>query len=165
MTRLTRRYVVTTAGVLVLGAGAAYAAQRFFGGFEELTAAPVYAPDGVALGGTDPVAYFVDNRPVQGKARHAFEWNGATWHFATAQNRDSFAAEPDRYAPQYGGFCAWAVAEKGKLYSTQARNWAIVDGKLYLNYNDDIQARLQADTAGFIVEADRRWPEIHADAI
>jgi len=117
MTRLTRRYVVTTAGVLVLGAGAAYAAQRFFGGFEELTAAPVYAPDGVALGGTDPVAYFVDNRPVQGKARHAFEWNGATWHFATAQNRDSFAAEPDRYAPQYGGFlCLGRCGERQALF-------------------------------------------------
>ena len=117
----------------------------------------------MALGGTDPVAYFVENRPVQGKARHAFAWNGATWHFATAQNRASFAAEPDRYAPQYGGFCAWAVAEKGKLYSTQARNWAIVDGKLYLNYNDDIQARWQDDTASFIEEADRRWPGIRDD--
>ena len=164
MTRLTRRHMVTTAGVLVLGGGAAYAAQRLFGGFEELAAAPVYAPDGVALGGTDPVAYFVESRPVQGKARHAVEWNGATWHFATAQNRASFAAEPDRYAPQYGGFCAWAVAEKGKLYSTQARNWAIVDGKLYLNYDDDIQARWQADTAGFIAQADRRWSDLRADA-
>ena len=77
-------------------------------------------------------------------ADHALEWNGATWHFASADNRAAFADDPGAYAPQYGGFCAWAVAEKGKLYSTQPDNWAIIDGKLYLNYNDDIQERWQA---------------------
>jgi len=163
MTGLTRRRLLIVAGALGLGVGAAFTAHRFFGGLEDLASAPVYAPDGVAIGGTDPVAYFAEDRPVRGTARHAFDWNGATWHFATAQNRDSFAAEPERYAPQYGGFCAWAVAEKGQLYSTQARNWAIVDGRLYLNYNDDIQARWQDDIAGFILEADRRWPEIRAE--
>jgi len=164
MTELTRRRLFMAAGVLGLGAGTVFSARHLFGGYEELSAAPVYAPEGVAIGGTDPVAYFAEDRPVQGSEQHAFDWNGATWHFATAENRDRFAAEPERYAPRYGGFCAWAVAEKGQLYSTQPSNWAIVDGKLYLNYSDDIQARWQEDIAGFISEADRRWPEIRAKA-
>jgi YHS domain-containing protein len=164
MTELTRRRFFMAAGALGLGAGMAFSASQLFGGSEEPATAPVYAPDGVAIGGTDPVAYFAEARPIQGTKQHAFDWNGATWHFATAQNRDRFAAEPERYAPQYGGFCAWAVAEKGQLYSTQPSNWAIVDGKLYLNYNDDIQALWQEDVAGFIAEAERRWPEIRAKA-
>jgi YHS domain-containing protein len=114
----------------------------------------------VALGGTDPVGYFTEGRPVAGQAAHSFDWNGATWHFASAENRDAFAADPARYAPQYGGFCAWAVAEKGKLYSTQPDNWAIVEGKLYLNFNDDIQGKWQADVPGFIARGDERWPEV-----
>lgn len=156
-----RRQVVVALGVLGAGAAAAYAGQRLLGGgFEELAAAPVFAVDGVAIRGTDPVAYFTEGRPVAGSPTHALDWGGATWHFASAQNRAAFEAEPERYAPQYGGFCAWAVAERGKLYSTQPRNWAIVEGRLYLNFNDDIQARWQADIPGFIAKGDARWPQI-----
>jgi len=160
MAGITRRRVSLAAGLIVLGALAAYGGQRLLGGFEELAAAPVFAEDGVALRGTDSVAYFTEGRPVAGSAAHALDWNGATWHFASAENRAAFAAEPERYAPQYGGFCAWAVAERGKLYSTRPENWAIVGGKLYLNFNDDIEARWQADIPGFIAKGDARWPEI-----
>jgi YHS domain-containing protein len=144
---------------------AAFASQRFFGGFEELATAPVYAPQGVAIRGTDPVAYFTEGRAVPGAQAHSLDWNGATWHFASADNRAAFADDPDRYAPQYGGFCAWAVAEKGKLYSTQPDNWKIVDGKLYLNYNDDIQSRWQDDIPGFIAQGDERWPKILREGV
>jgi YHS domain-containing protein len=154
------RRVFIAVGVAGLVAIAVVAGQKYLGGFEELATAPVYAPDGVAIRGTDPVAYFTEGRAVPGTPEHALEWNGATWHFASAETRDRFADDPRAYAPQYGGFCAWAVAEKGKLYSTQPDNWAIVDGKLYLNYNDDIQARWQQDIPRFIAEGDERWPEI-----
>lgn len=158
--KIGRRQVLVAAGGLTLG-GAAFAGLRLWsGGFEELATAPVFATDGVAIRGTDPVAYFTERRPVAGDPAHAHDWRGAVWHFASAENRDRFAADPERYAPQYGGFCAWAVAEKGKLYSTLPGNWSIVDGKLYLNFNDEIQARWETDIAGFIMDADRRWPEI-----
>jgi len=162
MVKMTRRRIIVAAGVAGLAAVGAVAGQAWLGGFEELATAPVYAPDGVAIRGTDPVAYFTEGRAVPGTAAHSLEWNGATWHFASADNRAAFAEDPGQYAPQYGGFCAWAVAEKGKLYSTQPDNWAIVDGKLYLNYNDDIEARWQADIPGFIAEGNARWPEILA---
>jgi len=159
MTAITRRRIFIAAGVLWLAA-MAVAEQRYLGGFEELATAPVYAPDGVAIRGTDPVAYFTEGRAVAGSEAHSFDWNGATWHFASADNRAAFAAEPETYAPEYGGFCAWAVAEKGTLYATQPENWAIVERKLYLNYNDNIEARWQQDIPGFIAKGDARWPEI-----
>lgn len=155
---ITRRSLLAGSALV----GAAGAGYLIWGraGFEELAAAPVYTEAGVAIRGTDPVAYFAQGAPVAGLPEHAFEWNGATWHFASAENRAAFADDPSRYAPQYGGFCAWAVAEKGKLYSTQPKNWAIVEGKLYLNYNDDIQEKWQADIPGFIARGDARWPEV-----
>ncbi|KJS41998.1 MAG: YHS domain protein [Roseovarius sp. BRH_c41] len=155
---ITRRRVLAGGVLVAAGAGAYLVWGR--GRFEELAAVPVFAQEGVALGGTDPVGYFREGRPVAGLPAHSFEWNGATWHFASAENRDAFAADPARYAPQYGGFCAWAVAEKGKLYSTQPENWAIVEGKLYLNFNDDIEEKWQADVPGFIARGDARWPEV-----
>ncbi len=158
-----RRNLLIGAGGLAAFGGVAFAGLNLWrGGFEELAAAPVFATDGVAIRGIDPVAYFTEARPVAGDPAHAHAWRGAVWHFASAENRDRFAAEPDRYAPQYGGFCAWAVAARGKLYSTQPDNWSIVDGRLYLNFNDDIQARWETDIPGFIMAGDRRWPEILA---
>ena len=102
--------------------------------------------------------------PVEGSPEHSLQWGGVTWHFASDANRDAFAADPEAYAPRYGGFCAWAVAAKGELYSTQPENWSIRNGRLYLNFNDDIQARWEKDPQGFIAEADRRWPELVARA-
>lgn len=156
-----RRRFLALSGAAVITGGAAAAGIIFTrGGFEELPTMPVFAVDGVAIRGTDPVAYFTAGAPVTGDAAFATQWNGATWHFANARNRDRFIAEPDRFAPQYGGFCAWAVAAKGKLYSTQPRNWTIVEDRLFLNFNDDIQKQWEADIPGFILRADMRWPEI-----
>ncbi len=157
----TRRGAVV--GVLV-AAGAALTAGYFTNGFgllpEEYAAKPVFAEEGLAIRGYDPVAYFTEGKPVPGSEAFTTSWNGATWRFASAANRDAFLANPEAYAPQYGGFCAWAVAAKGKLFSTQPTNWSIVEGRLYLNYNDDVQQRWEADIPGFIAEGDRRWPQI-----
>ncbi|MEO1000348.1 MAG: YHS domain-containing (seleno)protein [Pseudomonadota bacterium] len=164
MTRPGRRTLLIGGGLLAVAALSAGAAARMGLFAPELAAHPVFAVDGIAIRGTDPVAYFTEGGPVQGSAEIAADWNGATWHFASAENRDRFLAEPEAYAPQFGGFCAWAVAEKGELYSTQPTNWDIVDGKLYLNFNDGIQTRWREDIPGFIEQAEGRWPEILAAA-
>lgn len=122
--------------------------------------APVYSNwRGRAISGTDPVAYFTEGRPVAGSSDFTHEWNGATWYFASAENRDAFAAEPARYAPQYGGYCAWAVSQ-GYTASTDPEAWTIVDGRLFLNYSKDVQATWEKDRDGNIAKADTNWPGV-----
>jgi YHS domain-containing protein len=116
---------------------------------------------GVALDGYDPVAYFTVGKPVEGSKEHAAEWNGATWRFASAENRAKFLAAPERYAPQYGGYCAWAVAH-GYTADTDPEAWTIVDGKLYLNYSVEVMAKWKLDVPGFIAQANRNWPKLLA---
>jgi YHS domain-containing protein len=120
-----------------------------------------FAENGVAIRGTDPVAYFREGRPVAGRAEFTHVWQGATWRFATAANRDTFAADPARYAPAYGGLCAWAVAE-GYTAPIDPAAWRIVEGRLYLNYSRSIQHRWERDIAGNIRRADANWPRIAA---
>ncbi len=115
----------------------------------------------VAVGGFDPVAYFTDNKPVKGDGRFAMTYNGAQWHFTSAANRDRFVADPGRYAPQYGGYCAWAVSEGGTA-SADPMLWKIVDGKLYLNYDAGVQKKWESDIPGHIAKADRNWPGVLA---
>lgn len=119
----------------------------------------VFAERGVAIRGYDPVAYFTDARPVRGVAAFHHAWHGATWHFASAAHRDLFAAHPERYAPAYGGFCAWAVAE-GSTAAIDPEAWRIVDGRLFLNYSRSVQRRWEADMAARISRADANWPAI-----
>ncbi|MEM8657788.1 MAG: YHS domain-containing (seleno)protein [Pseudomonadota bacterium] len=163
MTTFNRRTLLLTGGVLLAGAASA-TGYSLWGGMSEEEARPFYTEDGVALRGTDPVAYFTESEPTPGSAEFAADWNGATWHFASAENRDQFLADPEAYAPQFGGFCAWAVAEKGELYSTDPTAWKIVDDKLYLNFNAGIQKKWEKDIPGFIKAADNRWPDILAEA-
>lgn len=112
-----------------------------------------------AIRGYDPVAYHVENRPVKGRAEFSHEWNGARWRFASAANRNRFAADPVRYAPQYGGYCAFGTS-RGYKVSTDPAAFAIVDGKLYLNYSKPVQATWNRDRPGHIAAADRRWVEL-----
>jgi len=122
--------------------------------------APVYQSFlGTAIDGTDPVAYFTEGRPVEGSSDFTHEWNGATWRFSSEANRDLFAANPEQYAPQYGGYCAYAVAQ-GYTASTDPEAWKIVDGKLYLNYNKSVQTRWEADIPGYIASGDENWPKV-----
>lgn len=115
--------------------------------------------NGLAIRGTDPVAYFKLGKPVQGIAGFEYVWNGVTWRFANAENRDKFVANPEQYAPQYGGFCAWAVSQ-GYTASIDPQAWRIVDGKLYLNYNQRVQGRWERDIPGNIAKADANWPDV-----
>ena len=119
--------------------------------------------NGLAIRGTDPVAYFTQGEPVAGNSEYTYTWNDATWQFASAENRDLFAANPDQYAPQYGGFCAWAVSQ-GYTASIDPNAWRIVGGKLYLNYSQGIQKRWERDIPGNIRKADANWPEVLADS-
>jgi YHS domain-containing protein len=121
--------------------------------------APIWTSLGsnVAIRGYDPVAYFSLGRPTQGVAAFKATYQGAEFRFANAANRAAFIANPARYAPQYGGYCAWAVSQ-GYTAGIDPNAWAIVDGKLYLNYNREIQTRWQGDRANFIVAGNRNWP-------
>lgn len=119
----------------------------------------IFTRDGLAIGGTDPVAYFTQGQPVQGSPDYQLEWRHATWQFVSAEHRDRFRADPETYAPQYGGWCAWAVA-RGEAATTIPEAWKIVDGKLYLNYSRRIQRRWEADIPGNIEAADANWPDI-----
>ena len=100
---------------------------------------------GLAIDGYDPVAYFTQNKPVKGTREFTFEFEGATYRFASAANRDQFAKEPAKYVPQYGAFCAWAVS-RGYTADTDPLAWRIVDGKLYLNYNASVQKQWEQDS-------------------
>lgn len=120
---------------------------------------PIYSPSGKAIGGYDPVAYFTDSKPVMGKADLTYAHRGVTWYFATAQNRDAFKASPDKYLPQYGGYCAYGTS-KGYKAPTQPDAWTISDGKLYLNYNTKVQTLWDKDRPGYIKKADAIWPTI-----
>ncbi|WP_244351258.1 YHS domain-containing (seleno)protein [Thermostichus vulcanus] len=120
---------------------------------------PFFATEGLAIRGYDPVAYFIDAQPVQGSAAHEWEWGGVTWRFANADNLQRFRNNPERFAPQYGGFCAWAVAHN-YLYPVDPFAWRIVDDKLYLNANQRVQRNWERDIPGFIEKADLNWPEL-----
>jgi hypothetical protein len=114
---------------------------------------------GTAVGGYDPVAYFKDAKPVHGKADITLQWKGATWRFASTANRDAFKAEPGKYAPQYGGYCAYAVSQ-GYTAKGDPKHWKIVTGKLYLNYNASVQRTWEKDIPGYIGSADKNWPTV-----
>ena len=122
---------------------------------------PVFADlvPGVAVGGYDPVAYFTEGKPVEGKPDITLVHEGATWRFATTANRDAFQKEPAKYAPQYGGYCAWAVAQ-GYTAKGDPKQWSIVDGRLYLNYSQSVRTRWESDKAAQIKKGDRNWPTV-----
>lgn len=114
---------------------------------------------GTALKGYDAVAYFKEGKAVKGKDEFRHEWMGAKWYFANAANRDDFAKAPDKYAPQFGGYCAWAVAHNYTA-NIDPEAWRIVDGKLYLNYSKDVQKKWEADVPGFIKAGNENWPKL-----
>ena len=112
-----------------------------------------------AIGGYDPVAYFTDGKAIRGAKAYTHEWGGNAWRFRTEENRDAFAAAPDKYAPAYGGYCAYGVAEGYKV-RIDPRAFTIVDGRLYLNYSKGIKKRFDSDRPGYIAKADANWPAL-----
>lgn len=124
-------------------------------------AGTVYTSGGIAIEGYDPVAYFKAGKPVKGSKEFTAKHEGATWRFSSAANRDAFAANPQSYAPQYGGFCAWAVSQ-GYTAEIDPDAWKIVGDKLYLNYSPGVQRRWAKDIPGNIAKGDANWPGIKA---
>jgi len=118
-----------------------------------------YKPSGVAIRGADTVAYFTEGKPMQGLDDFTTEWNGATWKFASQKHLDLFVTNPEKYAPQYGGYCAYGVA-KDNLVKIEPENWAIVDGKLYLNFNDGLQKKWEGDIKGYVSEANKKYQSL-----
>ena len=115
----------------------------------------------VAIKGYDPVAYFTENRAVKGSEDFAYSWLGAEWHFASADNRDRFAGNPVQYAPQYGGFCADGVAYGTMTVNIDPEAFNIIDGKLYLNFDQGAKEELE-QIPGQVDKAEATWPEIQA---
>lgn len=153
--RLSRRTLILAfllpAGLLLLAPGKPAVAGK----------AEIYTGliSNTAVGGYDPVAYFSEGRPVLGSRQFTHQWKGATWRFASAASRDAFAASPRKYAPQYGGYCAWAVSQ-GYTAKGDPNVWKIVSGKLYLNYSPGVQRQWSADIPGNITKANNNWPGV-----
>jgi YHS domain-containing protein len=118
-----------------------------------------FVKDGLALGGTDPVAYFTKGAAVAGDPKFETEWNGVKWRFSSEDNRAAFLAEPAKYAPQYGGYCATG-ASFGKKVATAPDQFKIVGGKLYLNSSSQAQSMFVGDEPGTISKADANWSKI-----
>lgn len=112
-----------------------------------------------AIRGYDPVAYFTDGRPVPGSDRFVHEWMGARWKFASQAHLDLFRTDPAKYAPQYGGYCAYGVAE-GHMVKIEPDQWAVIDGKLYLNYDKGVSKTWAKDPAGYIRKADAAFADL-----
>jgi hypothetical protein len=151
-TMLTRRLLMFAgaAGLLPAAVGAARADNAaIFTGLVR----------GTALGGYDAVAYLTDRKAVEGSPAITTSWKGATWRFASTANRDAFVADPDRYAPAYGGHCAWAAAQ-GYRAKGDPRAWSIVDGRLFLNYDARVKRTWDADQAALIRQGDANWPRL-----
>ncbi|MBF9031648.1 YHS domain protein [Rhodobacterales bacterium HKCCE3408] len=119
----------------------------------------IYAPMGVAINNADPVAYFTEMAPVAGSPDFAFDWQGATWHFASGANRDAFADNPDRYAPAFGGYCAFA-ASRGYLAPTIPEAWTVYEDRLYLNANLRARELWLAELPDVIAAGEANWPAI-----
>jgi YHS domain-containing protein len=113
----------------------------------------------LAIKGYDPVAYFTEAKPVLGDAKYSAQHLGATYHFSSAEHKSLFEGNPDKYAPQYGGYCAFGVSKEYK-FDIDPQAWAVVDDKLYLNLNPKVQTRWLDEQDELIVEADSIWNTI-----
>jgi YHS domain-containing protein len=117
------------------------------------------AGPGLAAHGYDVVAFFTDGKPVLGSDTYAIAHDGGTYRFASQEHLNAFKANPDKFLPAYGGFCAYGVA-LGKKFDGDPHYWKIVDGRLYLNLNADIQAEWSKDVPAHIGKADKNWNRI-----
>ncbi len=113
----------------------------------------------LAIRGYDPVAYHEKGGPVEGSTKYELKWKDALWRFASAEHRDLFKANPEKFAPRYGGYCAWAVSQ-GYTASTDPLAWTIVESKLYLNFNTSVKSKWEKDIPGNIKKADANWPGV-----
>ncbi|MFK8034038.1 MAG: YHS domain-containing (seleno)protein [Hyphomicrobiales bacterium] len=151
-----RQFLNIAAGVSTLGAVVGFSGGVAFAAKPEIFTGLV---DGVAVGGFDPVAYFTVNKAVEGSKEYTLSHNGAEWRFSSAENKALFMANPDRYAPQFGGYCAYAVSYGGTAKG-EPEVWRIVDDKLYLNFSKGVQKRWAKDIPGNIKKGNENWPNV-----
>lgn len=151
-----RQLLATAAAALVASALVPNTARAYD---ENSTNAVNVDASGLALKGHDPVAYFTAARATPGLSQFTASFAGATYRFASAANRDAFVASPAQYVPAYGGFCAMGVALEKKL-DVDPQAWRVVDGRLYLNVNKDVQKRWLDDVPGNIATAEKNWPRL-----
>lgn len=118
-----------------------------------------FEESGKAIRGYDPVAYFTEGKPVPGKDELVYKWNNSNWYFSSGQNLDSFKTNPGKYAPQYGGYCAYGLSE-GHKAPTSPDAWTILNGKLYLNYNIKVKEYWSKNRDERIEKADKNWPQL-----
>jgi YHS domain-containing protein len=114
-----------------------------------------------AIKGYDTVAYFTENKPVEGKEQFSTEYMQANWLFSSQENLQLFKANPEKYVPQYGGYCAYAVSQNSTA-SIKPELFTIQDGKLYLNYNESVNQKWSANKEDYIELADKHWPGLLA---
>ncbi len=129
--------------------------------FNSFAKAPVYTGyfSNKAVSGYDTVAYFTQNQAVKGNSNFKYSYKGATWYFSSEANLALFKSAPEKYAPQFGGYCAYAVA-MNYTASTDPKQWSIENGKLYLNYNADIKQKWLRNKKDYITLADDNWPDV-----
>lgn len=153
---MSRRLLLGAAACVAAGTVAAYTLWPMG---QSAAGSPVFTgeTDGVAINGYDPVAYFREHRPVEGRDEHTMTWKGVTWRFSSAENRDLFSGDPEKYAPQYGGYCAYAAANNA-IAKTEPDAFTIYEGKLYLNYDQNIKSRWDGDRMRYVELADDYWP-------
>ncbi len=138
-----------------------FAAAPFVAGPAWAASPDVFAVEGLAIRGCDPVSYFTTGGPVMGDPTHTIMWRGATWRFSSPDTMMAFEMNPTAYAPEYGGYCAFAMA-RGAIASTVPEAWTIHQGRLYLNYSVNVRATWATDIPGNIVRANGYWPDILA---
>jgi YHS domain-containing protein len=121
--------------------------------------AEIFSTKAGAIRGYDPVAYFKSSKAVKGDKKFAVYYKGANWYFASEENKNEFKAKPSKFEPQYGGYCAYAVSQ-GYTADTDPDAFAVVDGKLYLNYDEDIAGKWQKKRDEYIKAANANWPKV-----
>ena len=121
--------------------------------------AEIFQKDGFAIRGYDAVAFFTESKAVKGDSLNMLEWRNAKWLFSSRQNLDAFRLDPEKYAPQYGGYCAYGTAE-GHKAPTDAGTWTIINDKLYFNYNGKVKELWSKKTKEYIEKADENWPQV-----
>lgn len=122
---------------------------------------PIFSTKAGAIRGYDPVAYFTVHKAVKGQKKLSTEWQDATWHFSSQANLDAFKRNPEKYAPQYGGYCAYGVSQ-GYTPEIDPQAFHVQDGKLYLNLSKVVLKRWKEDIPGYVHDADKNWPELKA---
>jgi YHS domain-containing protein len=146
MSRSVRYTVLAAAALLLTSLVPAFAGEYF-------------EKDGVVIYGYDPVAYFAEMKPVKGLPEFHAEYQGSTFYFSSAANRDRFSMQPDKFAPQYGGYCAFGMAKGYKAVIDPAA-FTVVDDKLYLNYSESVRFQWSLDIPGYILKANANWPDV-----